>query len=468
MTIANDTPAIRRVSFYTLGCKLNQAETNAIAALFVQQGWQVVPFRNEADLTVINTCTVTGEADAKSRQAVRRAARTSPRGKVAVVGCYAQVKPEAAAALEGVDLVLGTREKYQLLDLLDQIEGGEPDAPLVRVGSLSDVETCDEIPFISANGPSGSRKGPSGPGVLSGTGRTRAFLKVQEGCDYQCSYCIVPAARGRGHSRSLKDCLADACQLVAEGYCEIVLTGVNIGTWEEDGHCLHDLLAEVSEVEGLRRVRVSSIEPNLITDDIIQLAAERENIAPHFHLPLQHASDRVLKAMRRRYSIADYRAVVNRIVAALPDAAIGADVMVGFPGETEEDFRQLAGALTDFPLTYHHVFRYSEREGTVASRMAAAVDPVVRKERSAVLREISRQRRREVARRSIGQTRLVHFERPDGNGSWEGLTDNYLRVKVPIPTPLDDPFQPVLLTGYGNSTLLGNLSRPVGTPTGAA
>ncbi|UCH61839.1 MAG: tRNA (N(6)-L-threonylcarbamoyladenosine(37)-C(2))-methylthiotransferase MtaB [Fidelibacterota bacterium] len=461
MTIAKDTPAIRQVSFNTLGCKLNQAETDAIATLFRRRGWQVVPFRQESDLTVINTCTVTGEADAKSRQAIRqairRAARTSPQGKVVVAGCYSQIRPEEAASFEGVDLVLGTREKWRILDLLEQIEGNGPDLPLIHVGNIGVAETYDEAPLVSAPIPSGCR-----------TGRTRAFLKVQEGCDYHCSYCIVPAARGLGRSRPLESCLEEVCRLVAEGYREVVLTGVNIGTWQEKGLRFNDLLAAMSRVDGLRRIRVSSIEPNLLTDEIIRLVAERENIAPHFHVPLQHASDRVLKAMRRRYCIADYRAVLERIVTAIPDAAIGADVMVGFPGETEKDFRQLAGTLTDLPLTYHHIFRYSERSSTAASHIIGAVDPVVRKERSAVLREISRQRRRQVARRSIGQTRQVHFERPDGNGSWEGLTDNYLRVKVPVPMALDDPFQPVQLTGYGNSALLGRLSRPAGIPEGAS
>ena len=485
MTIEKNTSTINRVSFRTLGCKLNQAETDAIAALFRQRGWQVVPFRQESDLTFINTCTVTSEADAKSRQAIRQAIRqavqASPRGRVVAAGCYAQVRPEEVAALEGVDLVLGTREKYHIMELLDQLDGTGPshplrraqDRPLVRVGDIGEVETYDEAPFISSTT-------PSGPDVLSGTGRARAFLKVQEGCDYNCSYCIIPTARGLGRSRPLNDCLKEARRLVAEGYREIVLTGVNIGTWEADdlpgtprgsaqgqGLLFHDLLAVVSRVEGLRRVRVSSIEPNLITDELIRLAAERENIAPHFHVPLQHASDRVLKAMRRRYSIADYRKVIERIAAAIPDAAIGADVMVGFPGETEDDFRQLVEALTELPLTYHHVFRYSEREGTVASRITAAVDPAVRKERSCVLREISRKRRLEVARRSIGQTRLVHFEHPNSDRHWEGLTDNYLRVRVPITAPLDDPFQPVRLTRYNDSTLFGRLSRPVRISTGA-
>ena len=439
--------AIRRVSFHTLGCKLNQAETDALAALFRRRGYEVVPFREDADLAIINTCTVTGEADAKSRQVIRQAVQASPWGRVAAVGCYAQVGPREVAALEGVDLVLGTREKHQVLDLLKLLEGGRLDKPLVRVGDTAGIATYDETPFISA-------AAPSGPDILPGAGRTRAFLKVQDGCDYNCSYCIVPLARGRGRGRPLADCLAEARRLLAEGYREIVLTGVNIGTWQEDDRRLHHLLAALSAVDGLRRIRLSSIEPNLLSDDILRLVAEQGNIAPHFHLPLQHASDRVLRAMRRRYRMADYRAVIARITAAIPDAAIGADVIVGFPGETEDDFRQLAAALTDLPLTYHHIFRYSERAGTVASRMTGAVDPAVRKRRSALLREISRKRRREVARRALGQTRLVHFER-SGDGCREGLTDNYLRVRVPASGQPGDPFQPVTLTGYNDSILYG-------------
>jgi threonylcarbamoyladenosine tRNA methylthiotransferase MtaB len=428
------------VSFHTLGCKLNQAETDAIAALFRERGYQVVPFRQAADLTFINTCTVTGEADAKSRQAIRQAVQASPQGKIVAAGCFAQISPEEVAALEGVDLVLGTREKYHILELLELLEGGKPEKPLVRVGDIAGVETWDESPSIAA------------------TERHRAFLKVQEGCDYTCSYCIIPSARGPGRSRPLEDCLAEARRLVDEGYRELVLTGVNIGTWEVGELHFHDLLAAVSEVEGLRRIRVSSIEPNLISDEFISLVAERENIAPHFHIPLQHASDRILKAMRRRYLLADYQAVVERIAETIPDAAIGADVMVGFPGETEEDFQILAEALMILPLTYHHIFRYSERAGTVAAHMTDMVDPAERKRRSAVLHETSWKRHEMVILGSLGQTRQVHFERGNGRGRWEGLTDNYLRVQVPIPDPPPDYFQPVMLTDYNDTMLVGRLA----------
>lgn len=432
---------IRRVSFHTLGCKLNQAETAAIAALFARRGYKVVPFRQEADLTYINTCTVTNEADAKSRQTIRQAVQASPGGRVVAVGCYAQVKPEEVAALNGVDMVLGTHEKYQIFDLLDRLEEGQRERPLVLVTDTGDIETYDESPFISA------------------TSRTRAFLKVQEGCDYACSYCIIPLARGRARSRSLASCLTEVRRLVAEGFREVVLTGVNIGTWRDGARSFHHLLAQVSDVAGLRRVRISSMEPNLVTDELLNLVAERENICPHFHVPLQHASDRILRAMRRRYTMADYRRVMERITAALPDAAIGADVIVGFPGETDTDFRQLAHALTELPTTYHHIFRFSERTGTVAAKLTDSVDPVLRKERSAVLREISRQKEQTYAQRFVGQIKEVYFEQSIKAGRWEGMTDNYLRVRVlGNGHRLEQPFQPVRLTGWEDSVLCGTMA----------
>jgi threonylcarbamoyladenosine tRNA methylthiotransferase MtaB len=437
---ARGTSTIRTVSFHTLGCKLNQAESDALAALFAQRGYRIVPFRQAADLTVINTCTVTGEADAKSRQVIRRAVAASPGGRVVVVGCYPQVKSEEVAALEGVDLVLGTREKHRLPDLLDRLEGGKRDKPLVMISELGATETWDESPFIAA------------------AARTRAFLKVQDGCNYTCSYCIVPLARGRGRSRPLESCLEEARQLVDRGYQEVVLSGINLGTWREGDRRFQDLLEQVSRVEGLQRIRISSIEPNLVTDEVVQLVAGRDNIAPHLHVPLQHAADRMLKAMRRPYRMDDYRQVVDRILAAVPEAAIGADVMVGFPGETEEDFGRLAHALTELPLAYHHIFRYSEREGTLAAGMGEQVAPVVRKERSAILHEISRERRRAYAEHFLGQTRWVHFEHPGENGTRVGLTDNYLRVKVPVNGTEGKPFQTVNLIRWDEPGLIGALA----------
>ncbi|MEE9466628.1 MAG: tRNA (N(6)-L-threonylcarbamoyladenosine(37)-C(2))-methylthiotransferase MtaB, partial [Candidatus Neomarinimicrobiota bacterium] len=354
---------IRRASFHTLGCKLNQAETAAVAAQFRERGIEIVPFRQPADLTYINTCTVTHTADSKSRQAIRQAVSASPGGRVVVAGCYSQIKPAEVASLEGVDLILGAREKFQVLNLLTEMVGNRTGRPLVYVTDSDELQTYDESSFISA------------------TSRTRAFLKVQEGCDYQCSYCIIPAARGRARSRLLADCLSEANRLVTAGYRELVLTGVNVGTWREGDLEFADLLEEVSDITGLRRLRISSIEPNLITPRLLELMAHHDNICPHLHVPLQHAADRILGAMHRRYKLADYRAVLKRIMSAIPEAAVGADVIVGFPGETQADFDLLAEALREMPLTYLHIFRYSARDGTVAASMADQVPPAERKRR---------------------------------------------------------------------------------------
>ncbi len=428
---------IRRVSFHTLGCKLNQAETASIAAGFRERGCQVVPFRQAADLTFINTCTVTGEADAKCRQAIRQARAASPMGRLVVAGCYAQIKPQEIAALEGVDLILGSREKYRVLELLEQLENGGGQRPLVYLDGRGEIEAYDESPFISA------------------TSRTRAFLKVQDGCDYTCSYCIIPAARGRARSRPLEDCLSEARRLMDSGYRELVLTGVNIGTWREGESVFHDLLARISETEGLRRLRISSIEPELITARMLEVMAQRENICPHLHLPLQHASDRILGAMRRRYSFGDYQATLERVVTAVPGIAVGTDLIVGFPGETEDEFNQLAEAVSALPLTYHHIFRYSEREGTVAARLEGSVDPKERKRRSGLLRAISHRKREAYALGFIGQTREVYFEGDPRDGQWEGLTDNYLRVRMASTGSGRDPFQEVRLQQLEGEVLQG-------------
>jgi threonylcarbamoyladenosine tRNA methylthiotransferase MtaB len=435
-----EKPGIQRVSFYTLGCKLNQAETDGIATLFRQHKYQIVPFKEAADLTFINTCTVTAEADAKCRQIVRQAQQASPAGRIVVAGCFPQVQSEKVAALDGIDMILGTREKFKILDMIRLLEGERNGEPLVWIGDMGTVATYDDVPLISM---------PS---------RTRAFLKVQDGCDYKCSYCIVPLARGRGRSRMLDDCLTEARWLAAEGYEELVLTGVNIGTWEDDQDRFHDLLEAVSEVEGLRRIRISSVEPNLITDELIELIKQRDNIAPHFHIPMQHASDKVLGAMKRRYRMHDFEDTLNRIVADIPDAALGTDVIVGYPGETDGDFKLLVKAIERLPLTYHHIFRYSEREGTAASTLTSTVDPGERKRRSSALRDISSDRRRQTAKQMLGQVRIVHIEQQNERKVWEGFTDNYLRVEVPLQRAPDDPFLPVELTDYNDPYFQGKLT----------
>lgn len=436
-TDQNPGPDIRRVSFHTLGCKLNQAETAAIATQFRDQGIEIVPFRQPADLTYINTCTVTHTADAKSRQAIRQAVAASPGGRVVVAGCYSQINPAEAAALEGVDLILGAREKYQVMSLLTAMDRNRTDRPLVFVSGDDEVQAFDESPFISA------------------TSRTRAFLKVQEGCDYQCSYCIIPAARGRARSRPLADCLSEAAKLVAAGYRELVLTGVNIGTWRQGDREFADLLEKVSAIEGLHRLRISSIEPNLITQRLLDLMAQRENICPHLHVPLQHAADNILGAMRRRYKLADYQAVLERIIKTVPEAAVGADVIVGFPGETRADFDLLVASLGEMPLAYLHIFRYSERDGTLAASMAGVVPPAERKRRSAVLRSIGSSKRADFAGRFLNLPREVYFEGTPIDGFWEGLTDNYLRVRMAAEGTGQEPFRMVRLDQVDGDIIWG-------------
>ena len=431
---------IKSVSFQTLGCKLNRSETDAIAAEFAARGYRLVPFKEPADLAVINTCTVTGEADAKSRQAISRAARLSGAKWVVAMGCYTQMHAGEAAAIDGVDVVLGSGNKFDVLSLVDELPQATADGPLVLVTPYGEQRQFDDTPFISA------------------TSRTRAFLKVQDGCDFACSYCIIPSARGGSRSRPLESCLREARQLVARGYTEAVLTGVNIGDWRAGESRFDDLLDAISRVEGLRRIRVSSIEPNLVTRRTLALMAERDNICPHLHIPLQHSSDKVLKAMRRRYTWDDYQRLAQLALETVPDLAIGADVITGFPGETEEDFEHLARALSDLPAAYYHIFRYSEREGTLATALAGRVEPPERKRRSDILRQIGERRRAEYARGYLRQTRPVLFESEASEGVWSGLTDNYLRVLAPATDDLSARYMPVTLTRFSGGIVTGKLA----------
>lgn len=431
---------IKSVSFQTLGCKLNRSETDAIAAEFAARGYRLVPFREPADLAVINTCTVTGEADAKSRQAISQAARHSGAKKVVAMGCYTQMHPSSAAAIDGVDVVLGSGNKFDVLALVDKLPQATEAGPLVLVTPMGEQRQFDDTPFIAA------------------TSRTRAFLKVQDGCDFTCSYCIIPAARGPSRSRPLDSCLHEARQLVERGYTEAVLTGVNIGDWREGASRFDDLLDAISQVEGLRRIRISSIEPNLVTRRTLALMAGRDNICPHLHIPLQHSSNKVLRAMQRRYSWDDYQRTVRLAMDTVPDLAIGADVITGFPGETEEDFEHLAQALGDLPAAYYHIFRYSEREGTLATALAGTVEPAERKRRSQLLRQIGERRRADYARGYLHQTRPVLFESEASEGVWSGLTDNYLRVQAPALGDLSAQYLPVTLTRLKGGIVTGKLA----------
>jgi threonylcarbamoyladenosine tRNA methylthiotransferase MtaB len=422
-------PAPRTVALYTLGCKLNFAETSTIGASFVRNGFDVVEFGSPADVIVVNSCTVTENADRECRQVVRRALRANPAAFVAVTGCYAQLQPEEIASIDGVDLVLGSAEKFRIFEYEKSF--AKNDVPRVIVS---------EIAWVDAFGPAASGEGDE---------RTRAFLKVQDGCDYNCSFCTIPLARGSSRSQPIDDAVRGARELIAAGYREIVLTGVNVGDFgRARGESLHDLLVRLHGVDGLERLKISSIEPNLLEDRIIALAAASDRMLPHFHIPLQSGSDDVLGRMRRRYRRALYRERVERIVELMPHAAIGVDVIVGFPGETAEHFEETRAFVHELPVAYFHVFTYSERENTPAAASGAVVPMEERRRRTAVLRTLSEKKCAAFAARFAGEVRTALFEHGNRSGSIVGLTDNYIRVATPYDARLENAIVDVRIGAF--------------------
>ncbi len=402
-------PSPKRIAFYTLGCKLNYAETATIAQRCEEGGYTPVDFRQEADVYVINTCSVTEHADRDCRKLVRQARRRAPGARVVLMGCYGQLKPHEAQGLLGVDLVLGSNEKFNLVEYLNQFpENGKT---AVRVSPLGELDTFH-------------------PALALGE-RTRAFLKVQDGCDYPCTYCSIPLSRGRSRNQSVAETLAAARRMVNQDVKEIVLTGVNLGTFGQDGEeSLLDLLQALESLPGIERLRISSIEPNLLTDDIIELVARSPKYVPHFHLPLQSGSNAILRAMRRRYTREVYAQRVVRVKAALPHACIGADVMVGFPGETEAHFEETCQYIEALELSYLHVFSFSPRPGTQAADYPDQVHPEIRKVRSRRLHSLGEEKRLHFHQQALHTVRPVLFE-THTDGQLQGYTDNYIRVTVP-------------------------------------
>lgn len=413
------------VAFQTLGCKLNFAESGTIARQLKEEGFAKVDFSEPADVYVINTCSVTDHADTKCRNMVRQALRTNADAVVVVIGCYAQLKPDEIAAIPGVDLVLGANEKFNVAAYLNDL----------RKRTAAGVHACEikEVrDFV--------------PGFSAGD-RTRSFLKVQDGCDYFCAFCTIPLARGFSRSASIDETLAEAQRAAATGVKEIVLTGVNIGDFGNatDGDLLALLKRLDAEVD-VERFRISSIEPNLLTDAIIDFVAASQRFVPHFHVPLQSGSDPILKAMRRRYDTALYRQRMERIATAMPHCAIGVDVIVGFPGETEEDFLRTYEFLNSLPITYLHVFTYSERPDTTAIRITDGIVPhEVRKDRNRRLTILSEKKRRAFYERFVGTRRPVLVEQEEKGGMLSGFTDNYLRVHVPFDQALINTIQHINL-----------------------
>ena len=427
-----------RVSFHTLGCKLNYAETAALERQFVGRGFSVANFGDPADVCVINTCTVTQRAERECRQMVRRALRTSPEAFVVVLGCYAQLSPEAIASIDGVDLVLGTGEKFNLFDYAGAFEkNGVP-----RIHASSIAETSDFGPAYSGEG----------------SDRTRAFLKVQDGCDFTCSYCTIPLARGKSRSQSIEACVEQARRIVGDGYKEIVLTGVNIGDFgQTTGTTLLELLVALEQIDGLKRIRISSIEPNLLSPQLLDHWIASDKICNHFHIPLQSAANSILRAMRRRYTAEDYRALITAIRQRDSDAGIGADVIVGFPGEKEEEFQEVYRFLQEIPVNYFHVFTYSERPNTPSVERAGRIEPRVRFKRSSQLRLLGKKKKEAFFASQCGKTVAVLLERTVENEMLSGYTTHYVRVAVPFQPSLLNEIVPVRIEQYGAELCTGTV-----------
>lgn len=432
---------MNRVAFHTLGCKLNFAETSTISRQFLQRGFTVVDIDRGADVCVINTCSVTERADRECRQIVRRALRHSPHAFVVVVGCYAQLRPETIAAIEGVDLVLGSKEKFDLFAYANSFQ--KDGRTRIEVSPIQQVDNF---------------------GMASSAGfadRTRAFLKVQDGCDYTCAFCTIPLARGASRSSSVEETVAEAEDIVAQGYREIVLTGVNVGDYgKKSGTSLLALLNELVKIDELDRIRISSVEPNLLNDELLQFWLSNEKICNHFHIPLQGGSDQLLRNMRRRYLTDWYSGRVEKIKAADAKACIGADVIVGFPGETDELFEETYRYLVDLPISYLHVFTYSERPNTPAAAFPHPVEPRVRFRRSEMLRTLSVKKRHAFYGAFVGSTVEVLFEGKKRKGVMTGLTPEYVRINLPTNQDLVNQIRTVRVLDVEDEGCRGELTEP--------
>lgn len=406
----------KTAAYHTLGCKLNFAETSTIARQLQSAGYSRVEFDEKADVYVINTCSVTDNADKECKFHIKRAMKANPQGLVVVVGCYAQLKPDEIANIEGVDLVLGAKEKFNVLSYLEDLKKSD-------VGVVHSCEVEEANSFI---------------GSYSIGDRTRAFLKVQDGCDYKCTYCTIPMARGISRSDTIENILKNAKEISEKGIKEIVLTGVNIGDYgkgefgnKKHEHTFLDLIKELDKVEGIERIRISSIEPNLLKDDAIDLVAQSRSFVPHFHIPLQSGSDEILKKMKRRYLTKLYTDRISKIRETIPHCAIGVDVIVGFPGETEERFLETYKFLNELPISYLHVFTYSERDNTEAVEMEGVVPIAERKKRNKMLRILSEKKKMEFYHSQLGKELPVLWEDEEKNGMMFGFTENYVRVQKP-------------------------------------
>ena len=423
--------AEKKVAFYTLGCKLNFSETSTIARNFVNEGFKRVNFEETADVYVINTCSVTDNADKRFKTIVKNALKKNDEAFLIAIGCYAQLKPEELAAVDGVDLVLGATEKFNVTSYINDLTKN-------NVGEVHSCEISDADFYV---------------GSYSIGGRTRAFLKVQDGCDYKCTYCTIPLARGISRSDTLKNVINNAKEISSKGIKEIVLTGVNIGDYgkgefgnKKHEHTFLELVKELDTIKGIHRLRISSIEPNLLKDETIDFVSKSASFVPHFHIPLQSGSDDLLKKMKRRYLTNTYTNRVTKIKEVMPNACIGVDVIVGFPGETDELFLETYNYLNEMNISYLHVFTYSERPNTEAVNLTGVVPKKVRAKRSKMLRGLSAKKRRSFYESQLGNTLTVLFENENKEGFINGFTENYVKVKTPWNPELVNTLHTITLT----------------------
>ena len=429
----------KKVAFYTLGCKLNFSETSTIARNFKNEGFQRVDFESKADVYVINTCSVTDNADKRFKSIVKNALKQNSNAFLIAVGCYAQLKPEELAAVDGVDLVLGATEKFNVTSYINDLTKND-------VGEVHSCEISEADFYV---------------GSYSIGDRTRAFLKVQDGCDYKCTYCTIPLARGISRSDTLENVLKNAKEIASKGIKEIVLTGVNIGDYgkgefgnKKHEHTFFELVKELDKIDGIHRLRISSIEPNLLTDETIEFVSKSNSFVPHFHIPLQSGSDELLKKMKRRYLRKTYTNRVERIKETMPNACIGVDVILGFPGETDELFLETYNYLNGLDISYLHVFTYSERPNTEAFVMEGVVPNNVRAKRSKMLRGLSVKKRRAFYESQLGKTATVLFENENKEGYIHGFTENYIKVKTPWNPALINTLHTITLTEIDSDGLV--------------
>lgn len=421
----------KKVAFHTLGCRLNFSESGSIAQGFVERGYEVVDFGEKADVVFLNTCTVTDGADSSCRNLIRKAQNSSPEGKIVVAGCYAQMEADKIKQMQGVDLILGTSEKYKVFDYLN-----DEDDLQVHIDKSADF---------------------FGAATTLADSHTRAFLKIQDGCNYVCSFCIIPFARGRSRAISIEDALKEAKTLAQKGYKEIVLTGVNIGEYEStSGERLTDLVRAITDLPEIERLRLGSVEPNTLSRELLKVLKDSGKYQDHFHIPLQSGSDEILTSMRRKYTVQQYRDLQALVREFFPNASFGADVIVGYPGESEAHFQETFDFLRHQPISHFHVFPYSKRKNTTAAKLSDHIQSAVKKDRVRALMMLGNAKLDELSDTQVGQSTNVLFE-SKSDGYWEGYSSNYLRIRVKADGDLKNQIRPVMITQYTGGILIGEL-----------